>query len=486
MRDMSEKTVGRTGNSLLRRKSIDAMLASNEGDEKLTRSMSLFSLTMMGVGATIGTGIFFVMAVTVPEAGPGVLITFLVVGLIVSLTALCYAEVASKLPVSGSAYAYGFASLGELPAYLVGWALVLEYGVAASATSVGWAAYFNSFLGDAFGVRIPDSLSAGLLADSPGIVNLPAVVLVGICCLLLLRGAKESARANAVLVVVKLTVLVMFVVIAFTAFDSGNLTPFLPYGAAGVGAAVPAIFFTYIGVDAVSTAGEEVENPKRNLPRAIFGAVAIITVFYFLVAVAALGAQPLAKFTGQEAGLAAILRDVASSRLPALVLALGAVISILSVTLILIYGQTRITFAMSRDGMLPSMFRSLDMRSLSPNRNIVVTSVFIAVIAAVVPIDKLFDLVSIGTLAAFAVVSVTVIILRRDRPDLDGSGFTIPLGPVVPVLSLLSCLWAATQIPPVTWLFVGLWLLLALVVYFAYSRSHSVLAPGNAGPGSRG
>ncbi len=481
---MSEKTVGKASNSLLRRKSIDAILASSEGDEKLNRSMGLFSLMMLGVGATIGTGIFFVMAVTVPEAGPGVLVTFLLVGLIVSLTALCYAEVASKLPVSGSAYAYGYASLGELPAYLVGWALILEYGVAGAATSVGWADYFNSLLADAFGVRIPEALSSGLLADGPGVVNLPAVVLVGICCLLLLRGAKESARANAILVVVKLAVLVMFVVLAFTAFDTDNLTPFLPYGVAGIGAAVPAIFFTYIGVDAVSTAGEEVENPTRNLPLAILGAVAVVTVFYLLVAAAALGAQPAAAFAGQEAGLAAILRDVSSSKVPALVLALGAVISILSITLILIYGQTRITFAMSRDGMLPSMFRSLDMRSLSPNKNIVATSVFIALIAAVVPIDNLFDLVSIGTLAAFGVVSVTVIILRRDRPELNGSGFTIPFGPVVPVLSLLSCIWAASQITGITWLLVGLWLLLALGLYFGYSRSHSVLAPKNAAPGS--
>jgi APA family basic amino acid/polyamine antiporter len=457
------------------------MLATTEGHVHLERTMGVFSLMMIGVGSTIGTGIFFVMAVTVPKAGPGVIVTFLLVGAIVSLTALCYAEVASKIPVSGSAYAYSYASLGELPAYLIGCALILEYGVAASATSVGWAEYFNSFVDDAFGWRLPHVLSAGPLAEDPGFINLPAVVLVGMCCALLLRGAKESARANAVMVCIKLAVLALFLVIAFTAFHGDYLTPFLPYGFAGVGAAVPAVFFTFIGVDAVSTAGEEVVNPKRNIPLAIFGAVAIVTVFYFLVALAALGAQPLARFDGQEAGLAAILTDITGNDAAALVLAAGAVISIFSITLITIYGQTRIFFAMGRDGMLPAMFKSVDPRTMSPNKNVLFTSGFVAILAALVPIDKLFDLVSIGTLAAFIVVSLTVIILRRQRPDLNGSGFTLPGGPVIPVLSVVACLWAAAQIAAVTWISVGIWLLGALGLYFGYARSHSVLAPGREG-----
>ena len=476
-----EQHAGARSDSLLRKKTVDQMLATTEGHVRLERSLSMFSLMMIGVGATIGTGIFFVMAVTVPEAGPGVLITFLLVGAIVSLTALCYAEVACKIPVSGSAYAYTFTSVGELPAYLIGWALFLEYGVAGAATSVGWAEYFNSFVDDAFGWTIPATLSAGPLADDPGTINLPAVVLVGMCCALLLRGAKESARANAIMVCIKLSVLVLFIVIAFTAFSSDNLSPFLPYGFAGVGAALPAVFFTYIGVDAVSTAGEEVVNPSRSIPIAIFGAVGIVTLFYFLVAVAAIGAQPVSEFDGQEAGLAAILTDITGNDAAALVLAAGAIISIFSITLITIYGQTRILFAMGRDGMLPSMFKQVDARTMSPNKNVLFTSAFIAILAAMVPIDKLFDLVSIGTLSAFIMVSVTVIILRRQRPDLNGSAFTVPGGPVVPVLSVIACLWAATQIAAVTWISVGLWLLLALVMYFAYARSHSVLAPGHEG-----
>jgi len=468
---------GSGSTSLLRKKNIDDMLAATRGEhgeEHLTRSMSVFQLMMFGVGATIGTGIFFVLAETVPKAGPAVIVTFLIVGVIATLTALCYAEVASTVPVSGSAYSYSMASLGELPAYIVGWCLILEYGVAGAATAVGWAEYFNELLDKVFGFVLPHDLSVGPLADEPGIINLPAVVLVGMCCILLLRGAKESARANAIMVLIKLSVLAMFIVIAFTAFDGGNLKPFNPEGFSGISAAIPAIFFTFLGIDAVSTAGEEVKNPGRSIPRAVFGAIVIVTSFYVLVALAALGAQPAAEFDGQEAGLAQILTDVTGSDFPAIVLSAGAVVSIFSVTLITIYGQTRILFAMGRDGMLPPMFKDVNETTLSPNKNVLFTSAFIAILAATVPIDKLFDLVSIGTLAAFIVVSATVLILRRTRPDLE-RGFTIPFGPVVPILSIAACIYAATTIAPDTWYSVGVWLILAMAVYFGYSRKHSIL-----------
>jgi APA family basic amino acid/polyamine antiporter len=461
--------------TLLRKKDIDAMIASTKTGDGLERSMGVFPLMMFGVGATIGTGIFFVMAETVPKAGPAVVLSFIIVGIIAGLTALCYAEVASTIPVSGSAYSYAMAVLGEFPAYIVGWCLILEYGVAASATSVGWAEYFNELLDDVFGFRLPDNLSAGFLADDPGFLNLPAVVLVALCCVLLLRGAKESARANAIMVLVKLGVLTLFIVIAVTGFSSGNLTPFAPDGLSGIGAALPVIFFTFLGLDAVSTAGEEVRDPGRTIPRAILGALVIVTVFYVLVALAALGAQRAGLFDGQEAGLAKILTDVTGSDIPAIVLSAGAVISVFSVTLVTIYGQTRILFAMGRDGMLPKMFKEVDARTLSPNKNVLVTCVLVAVLASSVPIDKLFDLVSIGTLAAFIVVSATVIILRRTRPDLERT-FRVPLYPVVPILSIVACLWVATQVSGETWFLVGIWLVLAIGLYFVHARKHSVLA----------
>lgn len=481
---MSTTTPAR-GSGLLRKKNIDLMIAaasSHGGPEGLERSMGVFPLMMFGVGATIGTGIFFVMAETVPEAGPAVIISFLIVGAIAGLTALCYAEVASTIPVSGSAYSYAMGALGELPAYLVGWCLILEYGVAASATSVGWAEYFNELLDDVFGVRLPDALSAGVLADDPGILNLPAVILVGLCCVLLIRGAKESARANAIMVLIKLGVLTLFVVIAIFGFSRDNFSPFAPAGLSGIGAALPVIFFTFLGLDAVSTAGEEVKDPGRTIPRAILGALLIVTAFYVAVAAAAVGAQKAGLFEGQEAGLAKILSDVTGSDLPAIILSAGAVISVFSVTLVTIYGQTRILFAMGRDGMLPPMFKQVDARTLSPNKNVLVTCALVAVLASSVPIDKLFDLVSIGTLAAFMVVSATVIILRRTRPDLPRT-FRVPLYPFVPILSIVACIWVGTQISGETWFLVGIWVLLALGLYFGYARQHSVLAvprPGTA------
>jgi APA family basic amino acid/polyamine antiporter len=463
---------------MLRRKSIDAMIASSRGEDggtHLERSMGVFPLMMFGVGATIGTGIFFVMSETVPEAGPAVIFSFVIVGVIAGLTALCYAEVASTVPVSGSAYSYAMASIGELPAYLVGWCLILEYGVAASATSVGWAEYFNQLLDDVFGVRIPHALSAGALADDPGVVNLPAVVLVALCCVLLLRGARESARANAIMVCIKLAVLGLFVVVAAFGFTSGHFQPFAPEGFSGVAAALPPIFFTFIGLDACSTAGEEARDPGRTIPRAIVGALLIVTAFYVLVAVAAVGAQQAGAFEGQEAGLAVILSDVTGSDVPAIVLSVGAVISVFSVTLVTIYGQTRILFAMGRDGMLPKAFSEVDARTLSPNKNVVVTCIFVGLLASTVPIDKLWDLVSIGTLAAFIVVSATVIILRRTRPDLERA-FKVPLYPFLPIASIVACLWVATKVPGETWFLVAGWLVLALVLYLAYGRRHSVLA----------
>lgn len=462
-------------NSLLRKKDIDRMIAGSDDGERLERSMGVFPLMMIGVGATIGTGIFFVMSETVPEAGPAVVFSFLIVGVIAGLTALCYAEVASTIPVSGSAYSYAMASLGELPAYLVGWALLLEYGVAASATSVGWAEYFNSLLDNVFGVTIPHALSAGALAEDPGIINLPAIVLVVMCGLLLLRGAKESARANAIMVLVKIAVLTMFVVIAAFGFKADNLSPFAIDGFNGIALALPPIFFTFLGLDAVSTAGEEVKDPGKTIPKALIGALIIVTSAYCLVALAAVGAQQVGLFDGQEAGLAAILTAVTGSTIPAIILSAGAVVSVFSVTLITIYGQTRILFAMGRDGMLPKMFKEIDPRTLSPNKNVIAVCIFVGLIASTVPITKLWDLVSIGTLAAFSVVALTVLILRRSRPDLE-RGFTVPLGPVIPVLAIVSCIWVGTQVPLETWGLVLVWLLLACVGYFSYARQHSVLA----------
>ncbi len=475
---------------LFRRKPVSALVGEAGHDaghsEGLARRMGLVQLMCLGIGSTIGTGIFFVLSTAVPEAGPAVVVSFVLAAITAALTALCYAELASTIPVAGSSYSYAYATLGEVVAYGVGWCLVLEYGVSSSAVAVGWSEYLDQLLSDTIGVRIPDALSAA--PGAGGWINLPALILVAMCALLLVRGVRESATANVVMVVIKIAVLLFFAVLAFTAFESGNFAPFAPMGVAGVSVAASSIFFSFIGLDAVSTAGEEVRDPRRNLPLAIMGALVVVTVVYLLVAFSAVGAQPAAEFEGQEAGLAVILENVTGSSWPAIVLAAGAVVSIFSVTLVTMYGQTRILFAMSRDGMIPSFFGRVDARRRTPVRGTVAVALFVGALAGFVPLDFLIDLTSMGTLVAFTVVSIGVIALRRIAPDLP-RGFRVPGYPVVPGLSIAFCLYLISGLSGITFALFALWLGLAAVVYVTYARTHSTLrtAPsGHAGSDTPG
>lgn len=453
---------------LLRTRTID----TQQGHD-LSRSISLFELTMLGVGATIGTGIFVILGDAVPKAGPGVILSFLIAGLTAGLTALCYAELASTIPASGSSYSYTYATMGELTAYLVGWCLLLEYGVSASAIAVGWGQYLNELAFDIFGVRMPAAI-ANPPGVNGGVFNLPAVVLVLMCCVLLMRGAHESARANAIMVLLKIAVLVMFVLIGLTAFDPAHLHPFMPMGMSGVGAAASSIFFSYIGIDAISTASEEVKNPRRNLPLAILLSLLIVTALYVLVALVGVGTQPYTQFSGNEAGLVQILRRITGASWPAVVLSLGAIVSIFSVTLVVLYGQTRILYAMARDGMLPPLFARVHPRTHTPVQNTVIVATLVALAAALVPLDVLTDLTSMGTLVAFGIVSLGVVILRRTRPGLP-RGFKVPLFPFTPIASAAFCLYLICGLPRQTFVLFGVWLSLALVFYFSYSMRHSVL-----------
>ena len=475
---MAEVNTGRGG--LFRKKPVGALVhetgADREGGE-LARSIGLFQLTMFGVGATIGTGIFIVLSEAVPEAGPAVVLSFILAGITAALTAVCYAELASTIPVSGSSYSYTYATMGEIVAFGVAACLLLEYGVSSAAVSVGWGQYLNSFFTNVFGFRLPDAIS--LPPGDGGVFNIPAVVLVTLCGLLLARGARESARANTIMVLIKLGVLALFIVIGFSAFSGENVRPFAPFGAAGIGLAASSIFFSFIGLDAVSTAGEEVHNPQRTLPLAIIFAAITVTVFYVLVSIAGVGAQPYERFEGQEAGLAAILLDITGSSIWPAILAAGAVISIFSVTLVTIYGQTRILFAISRDGLLPSIFRRVDPRTLVPVRNTIIVCAFVGLLAGFVPLGILLDLTSMGTLVAFTVVSIGVIILRRTQPDLP-RGFRVPGYPVTPVLSALFALYLITGLPYATFGLFAVWLGIAAIVYFTYSVRHSLLARGIA------
>jgi APA family basic amino acid/polyamine antiporter len=464
------------GGALLRRKPVRALadeVAEGERRGGLARSIGLFQLVMLGVGATVGTGIFVALTAAVPESGPAVVVSFVIAGVTAALTALCYAELASTIPVSGSSYSYAYATLGEFCAFVVGACLLLEYAVSASAIAVGWGQYLNELFRDVLGWQMPEAISQP--PGAGGIVNVPAVVLIAICAALLLRGARESTTVNAILVIVKLGVLALFAVIAFTAFKGEHLTPFTPHGWVGVGTAASTIFFSYIGIDAVSTAGDEVKDPGRTLPLGIIISLLLVTGVYLLVAFAAVGAQPWTEFAGQDAGLAVILRNITGAAWPSMLFSIGAIISIFSVTLVVMYGQTRILFAMSRDGLLPKLFQKLDPKSQTPLANTYIVASFIAILAAVVPLDVLVNLTSMGTLTAFAVVSLGVIILRRTRPDLR-RGFRVPLFPIVPIASVAFCLYLMIELPAETHLLFLLWVAAALVLYFGFSFRNSALA----------
>ena len=465
---------------MLRRRPVLGAPVAHGASDHLKRTIGTFQLTMFGVGATVGTGIFFVLSEAVPEAGPAVILSFLLAGLAAGLAAICYAEMASAVPVSGSTYSYAYTTLGELVAMGVAACLLLEYGVSTAAVAVGWSQYLNKLLENIFGFALPQAITAAPWDEAPGIVNLPAIILVIMCMLLLIRGASESAKANTVMVLIKLGVLAMFAVIAFTAFQSNRFADFAPMGSAAVGLAAGTIFFSYIGLDAVSTAGDEVKDPQRTMPRAIIAALLIVTGIYVLVAFAALGAQPWEKFEGQSAGLAVILDDVTGATWWGTVLAAGAVISIFSVTLVTMYGQTRILFAMGRDGLLPSMFAKVNPRSMTPVNNTIVVAVVVSLLAGFVPLDKLADMVSIGTLTAFIVVSLGVIILRRREPDLP-RGFKVPLYPVTPILSIVACGYILYSLHWYTWIAFGGWVLVVLVFYFVWGRHHSALNDGGDG-----
>lgn len=460
---------------MLRRRPVVGNVVASGAANHLKRSIGTFQLTMFGVGSTVGTGIFFVMSQAVPDAGPGVILSFLIAGLAAGLAAICYAELASAVPVSGSSYSYAYTTLGEAVAMGVAACLLLEYGVSTAAVAVSWSGYLNKLLSNVLGIQFPHALSAAPWDAQPGFVNLPSIILLAMCAVLLIRGASESAKVNTIMVLIKLGVLLIFVVVAFTAFDESHLRDFAPFGAAGIGSAAGTIFFSYIGLDAVSTAGDEVKNPQHTMPRALIAALLTVTSVYLLVALAALGTQPWQEFAAQqEAGLATILDNVTRGSWASTILAAGAVISIFSVTLVTMYGQTRILFAMGRDGLLPSRFARVNTRTMTPVSNTVIVAIAASALAAFIPLEKLADMVSIGTLTAFVVVSVGVIILRVREPGLPRA-FKVPGYPVTPALSVLACGYILASLHWYTWIAFSGWVALALIFYFVWGRHHSAL-----------
>jgi len=468
------------GRQLLLRKDVEALDAEaghGSGGGTMRRTLGVLQLTMISVGATLGTGIFVVLGSSVPLAGPAVWLSFTIAGIAALLAALSYAEMAGAVPVSGSSYSYTYATMGEGLAWICGWCLILEYGVSVAAIAVGAGEYVNELAGT-FNVELPAALTNPPGPDG-GVFNIPAVVVVLLAMVLLMRGAKESVTVNTVLVFLKIAVLVFFVVIAFSAFHSGNFSPLLPMGTAGVSAAASRLFFSYIGFDAASTAGEEAVNPQRDLPRAIIASMAIVTVLYILVAVAAVGAKDWQWFIGKEAALVQVLEEITGQAWVALVFSVGAVVAIVSIVITVLYGQTRVLVAMSRDGMVPRVFGKLHPRTGTPVLNTLVTGGVIALTAGLVPLGELADATSIGTLFAFSLVSLSVIYLRRNRPDLPRT-FRVPLYPVTPILAVAGCVFLMANLGGSTWIVFGLWMVLGACVYLAYGRRCSTVAAGHA------
>ncbi|MEC1902596.1 amino acid permease [Bacillus atrophaeus] len=457
--------------SLFRKKPLDTLLAQSQ-TKSLSRSLSAFDLVLLGIGCVIGTGIFVITGtVAATGAGPALILSFILAGLACALAAFCYAEFSSSIPVSGSVYTYSYATLGELLAFLIGWDLMLEYVIALAAVATGWSSYFQSLLAG-FHLHIPAALT-GAPVSSPGAVfNLPAAVIILIITAIVGRGVKESTRFNNVIVLMKIAIILLFIIVGIGYVKPDNWSPFMPFGINGVIASAATVFFAYLGFDAVSNASEEVKNPQKNMPIGIIGALAICTILYIAVSLVLTGMMPYTQLNvGDPVSFA--LKFVGQDQLAGII-SVGAIVGITTVMLALLYAQVRLTFAMSRDGLLPALFAKVHPTFKTPFQNTWLTGIVAAGIAGFINLGTLAHLVNMGTLAAFTVISIAVIVLRKKHPDVTAS-FRVPFVPVVPIISAGLCLYLASSLPGVTWLSFVIWIAVGAVVYFLYSKKHSQL-----------
>lgn len=492
-------------------KPLDAIIASAE-KKALTRTLGAVQLTLLGVGAIIGTGIFVLTSEAAQKAGPGMMWSFVIAAAVCAVAALCYSELASMVPVAGSAYTYTYSVMGELLAWTVGWALILEYAVAASAVSVGWSGYFIGLL-SSWGIDLPLAFTAGPYAG--GIVNFPAAAIALLITGLLMLGTTESARVNAVLVAIKVTALTVFIVLTLPVIKGANFQPFLPNGVidlsgsgtgVGVVGAAASIFFAYVGFDAVSTAAEETKDPQKNVPIGLIGSLLICTVFYLLVAagaIGALGAQPVVGPAGEilaagssglaqqcltlaaagseplvcsKEALAHVLRSIGHERVGDLI-GVAAFLALPSVILIMLFGQTRIFFVMARDGLLPNFLTKIHPKWNTPHIVTMITGVAVAFFAAFLPVGKLADISNSGTLFAFFMVALAVMILRKRDPHRHRP-FKTPMIWIIAPLAMFGTLGLYLNLPTDAKLVLPLWAAIGLVVYFLYGYRKSHLAKG--------
>ena len=466
----------------LRRKDIDQVTVHEEG-RRLVPTLSWPHLVALGIGAIVGTGIYTLIGVGANLAGPGVLVSFLVAGIVCACAALAYAEMATMMPAAGSAYTYSYAVLGEAIAWVVGWSLILEYTLVVSTVAVGWSGYFVGFL-QGLGVHLPQALTVGPHAG--GLLNLPAIFITFAVAGLLIAGTRESATLNAFLVVAKLIALAVFVAIALPAFDASNLQPFMPHGFAesigpdgkkyGVMAAAAIIFFAFYGFDAISTAAEETKNPGRDLSIGIVGSMVGCTLIYMLVALAAVGAMHYTVFGQSPEPLALIMRELGHGA-AAKIVAAAAVVALPTVLLAFFYGQSRIFFVMSRDGLLPRNLSKVSEKRGTPVAITVFTAILVAALAGVARLDEIAALANAGTLAAFVAVAACLLVLRKRDPDRPRV-FRAPMAWLVGPVAILGCLYLFSSLPTKTQLWCLLWNAFGVLVYLAYARRNSLLAKG--------
>jgi APA family basic amino acid/polyamine antiporter len=482
-------------------KSIDQIKAeaAAAGEHTLKRVLGPIDLVALGVGAIIGTGIFVLTGqAAAAHAGPAIVLSMLLAGFASALAGLCYAEFASTVPIAGSAYTYGYATLGEFIAWIIGWDLILEYALGAATVAVGWSGYVVSFLHD-FGIQFPAALSAApgtavTLADGSvvtAVFNLPAVLITALVTTLLVIGIQESAAVNSAIVIIKVAVVILVIAAGAMFVNTANWVPFIPpntgafgeYGWSGILRGAGVIFFAYIGFDAVSTAAQEARNPQKDMPTGILGSLVVCTILYVLVSLVMVGLVPYSQLSGPAPMAVAINAAAAQASgssleglmgiLPALV-KLGAIAGLSSVMVVMMLGQPRIFYSMAKDGLLPGWAKTIHPRFRTPHITTIVTGVAVAVAAGFTPITILGELVSIGTLLAFVIVSIGIIMLRRRRPDLERP-FKVPMVPVVPALSALVAFALMAGLPWATWERLIIWMIVGVVVYFLYGYRHSVL-----------
>jgi APA family basic amino acid/polyamine antiporter len=492
--------------NLLSRKPISELLAEEGHPNALKRALGAGDLIMLAIGAVIGAGIFSSIGTAaagevLPSgvvvrygAGPALIISFILLGLVCGLAALCYAELAAMIPQAGSAYAYSYATLGELIAWIIGWDLILEYAVGNVAVAVAWGGYFNSLL-TAFGITLPawsiHGYRAALLSSDPAVhglldtapkfagipllVNIPAFAIVMGITWLLMRGVRESARANNIMVVIKLLVLGLFVVVGAMHIHTSNYVPFAPNGWRGIHQGAAIVFFAYIGFDAISTAAEETKNPQRNLPIGILGGLAICTVIYVIVGAVATGMVPYQELKAADPLAKAL--TMAGLATASWIVSLGAVVSLTAVLLVFQYGQPRIFFAMGRDGLLPKWAAKVHHKSRVPHITTLVTGIAVAGGALLADENEIYDLTNIGTLAAFAIVCIGVLVLRKIEPDRPRP-FRVPFVWFVTLAGAAACIYTMFGLPVRAWQRFGIWLLVGLALYFTYGYRNSTLRKG--------